>query len=107
MEPEKERIEIIAERINILFGFCGDLIKNKVLVEGVLKLSSSREEFALSAAPILGAFGLDYNAESFEPSPQAKLAALLNLLEVLETTENERAEYREKETSRVKGRAKI
>jgi hypothetical protein len=108
MEDERERIKILAERIKLLFGFCGDLIKDKDLGERVLKLSSSRAEFALSAAPILGAFGLDYEAKNFEAALHAKRAkALLNLLEVLESTENERVEFHEREKRRANGRAEL
>lgn len=105
---EKARIDILAERIKLLFGFCAELIKDKDLVKKVLEVSEKRRDFALSGAPILGAFGIDYEEREVDAKLHAERAkALLNLLETLERTETERAEFSNKQIEIAKNRKQI
>jgi hypothetical protein len=108
MSEEQERIEVVAERIKLLFGFCGELLKDRDLVERALDLAQSRASLALSAAPILGAVGLDYEERHTEAQINAfRAATLLNLLNVLEETEKRRRESKEKADLRAAGKAQI
>lgn len=105
---DKERVEMLAERIKLLFSFAYDLLQFKDILEEAVKHCGERESFALSAAPLLGAFGMDYEEKEFEAGLEGKRAkALLNLIEVLEETEKERLEFLEKQTRIAKGRDQL
>ena len=107
-EDNKERKIILAEKVRLLFGFCADLIKEKDLLEEVLNVCDDRQSFAVSAAPILGAFGIDYEEQEFELGLRKKRAeALLNLIKILEETEKERLEFQIKQKAKFKGRAQL
>jgi hypothetical protein len=101
---EQERAVILAERVKLLFGFCADLIPDKDLLEKVLKQAQDRQSFAISAAPILGAFGEDYEEHEIEARIRKERAdALLNLIKTLEKTEKDRLEFKEKQMAKRKG----
>lgn len=90
---EKERVEIFSERIRLLFGFCMELVPDIELLEKATKGAGEKEDMALSAAPLLGAAGLDYEQAHFDWKLRRKRAeALLNLVNVLVDTEKERNE---------------
>lgn len=105
---KKEHVAILAEKIKLLFGFCADLIKDKDLLKETLGLCEDRQSFAVSAAPILGAFGMDYEEPEFEAGMRKKRAkALLDLIEALEETEKERLEFQAKQKAKAKGRDQL
>ncbi len=88
---EKERVINLAQRLQLLFGFCTELIPDIDLLEKAYDGASERASFAMSAAPILGAMGQDYDKVNFEWELKAKRAkAMINLLKTLRDTENER-----------------
>lgn len=91
---EKIRIETLAERIKLLFGFCVELIPDIDLLEKTAASADERAGFAMSAAPILTAAGLDYEEKEFEwRLRERRASALANLLKVLDETEKERAQH--------------
>ncbi len=53
-------IEMIAERVKLLWLFLAELIPHKQILKDVVEKTSERSSMALSIAPILGAFGQDY-----------------------------------------------
>lgn len=90
---EKSRVEILASRIELLFGFCKDLIPDIDLLEKAYAGARDRGSFAIAAAPILGAMGQDYDQVNFGWELKAKrAAAMINLLKTLRDTEGERQE---------------
>ncbi len=94
---EKSEIEMLATRIELLFGFCKDLFPNIDTLEKAYEGASERASFALSAAPILGAMGQDYEKVNFEWEVKAKRAnASVNFLKVLRDTEKERQERKKR-----------
>jgi hypothetical protein len=94
---EQGRILILAQRTNILFGFCAELIPDIDLLEKAAKVAGDRESMAMSAAPILGAAGKDYEQVNFEWGLRRRRSeALANLLKVLRDTEMERTERAQK-----------
>lgn len=107
-EIKKERVVILAEKIKLLFGFIADLIKDKDLLKETLGVCEDRQNFAVSAAPILGAFGMDYEEQEFESGMRKeRVEALLNLVEVLEKTEKDQLEFQEKQAAKIKGREQL
>ncbi len=59
--------------------------------------AGERENFTLSAAPVLGAMGLDHEAKHAEWNLRSRRAkALYELVKVLKETEDERAERKNK-----------
>jgi len=107
-DNKKERVLILAKKIELLFGFVADLIKDKDLLKEVSELCDQRQVFAVSAAPILGAFGIDYEEREFEAAMRGKRAkALLNLVEALEETEKERLEFGQKQGAKKQGRDQL
>ena len=90
-ENEEARILLLAERLKMLFGFCADLIPDLDLLERTEAGASERASMAMSAAPILGAMGKDYEEVNFEWEFKSRRAkAIINLLKVLKDTEDER-----------------
>lgn len=97
---EKVRIDMLAERIKLLFGFCVELIPDIDLLERTANNAGQRESMAMSAAPLLGAAGIDYEEKNAEWALRRKRAeALANLLKVLRDTENDRISMQEKSAS--------
>lgn len=94
---EKVRIEMLAERIKLLFQFCTELIPDIDLVRKTAKSASERESTAMTAAPILGAAGIDYEEKQMQWSIRARRAeAIANLLEVLRDTQKDMDEQKAK-----------
>lgn len=105
---ERERIEVLAQRVQLLFGFCVELIPDKDLLDRVAKYSDSRVGHVQAMAPIIGAFGMDWEVAEFETRLKARRArALYDLINTLEITEKERLEFHEKQGARAKGRAEL
>lgn len=97
---EKELIDQLAERIKILFSFCFGFVPELDLLKETLLGIKDKENFTMSAAPLLGAFGVDYEQKNFEWRMKRKRAeALINLIEVLDRTEKERAEMSQKKAN--------
>jgi hypothetical protein len=85
---------VLAERIKLLFGFCAELIPVKDKIKASLDYANERASTAMAAAPILGAFGQDYEEVHFEANIRARRAkAVYDLILVLEDTETERLEF--------------
>ncbi len=104
----KERVEVVAEKIKVLFSFCIELKKDKELLKKTLGLCNKRKEFAMSAAPLLGACGLDYEEQALESKIRGKRAkALINLIEVLEDTEQERVNFSKDQKVKEDGRRQL
>lgn len=105
---ERDRIQLLASRIQLLFGFCTEFIPHIDLLERVAKGSGERESMAMSAAPILGATGLDYQEINFEWKLRRKRAeAILNLVKVLQETEIERKKIDQQKKLDAHHRAEI
>lgn len=103
---KKERVLLLVEKINLLFCFVMDLAKDKDLLEEVADLARKRESFSLSAAPILGAMGIDYEEKEREANIIKQRAnAILNLISVLERTEKQIKEFKEEQAKVIKNRA--
>lgn len=108
MDEKKIRAEALAERIKLLFTFVFSLKEDKDILEEVVDETNKSADFALNAAPLLGAFGMDYELEHFNASLEGKRAkALLNLINVLIETEKEHEEFKKRQQSIEEGRKKI
>ena len=98
---KKIRAEALGEKIKLLFMFVIDMKKDKDLLAEAKEQANDRANFAMSAAPLFGAVGMDYESANFEANLHERRAgAILNLLNVLEETENERNEEKEKSVRR-------
>ncbi len=105
---KKIEVEELAMKIKLLFGFCATLIPHKEMLKDLVDDSEKRSSFSLSAAPVLTAFGEDYEAMHFEAELHRKRAkALYELIEILDATEKERAEFQTKQGEKAKGAAQI
>jgi hypothetical protein len=94
---ENEKAEQLAEKIKVLFGFCASFIPEMDLLKETLTGVHDKENFTMSAAPLLGAFGVDYEQKNWEWRMKRERAeALINLIEVLDRTEKERVEMNQK-----------
>lgn len=103
---EKIRINALAERIKLLFGFCVDLIPDIDLIEKTASNAGEKASMSMSAAPLLEAAGIDYEEKNAEWELRRKRAdALANLLKVLRDTENDRQEI-EKKSATMQGHRK-
>ena len=81
-DDKKERVMILAEKIKLLFGFCADLIPDKDLIYEADGALQGKESRALAMAPILGAFGVDYEEVEFEARfKKERASALYHLIE--------------------------
>lgn len=108
-EAEKrERAELVAEKIKILFMFCMDIATDKDLIEQVREQARQQQSNALSMAPILGAVGLDYEEAELEAGVHARrAAALINLIDTLQETESDRIDFKKKQASTTASREQI
>ncbi len=107
-QEEQERILVLAERVKLMFGFCVDLIPDLDLLKRTVDGTADRYSMALSAAPILGAFGQDYEEIAFKNQLEHERAkALCNLIETLDRTEKERQEFVKNQGVKARGRADI
>lgn len=107
-ESKQEKSVILAEKIKLLFQFAADLIKDKDLIQETFKSLEERQGFALSAAPILGAFGMDYEVQEFESRFRKERAkALYDLVDCLERTENERIAFNKRQIEKEKSRDQL
>jgi hypothetical protein len=98
-EPD-EKVINLAEKIKVLFAFAHGLAPDMELLKEAFLGAKNKESFSVSAAPILGAFGIDYEQKEFEWALRRKrVEALINLIEVLENTEKERSERNVKQAS--------
>lgn len=101
---DKIRIEALAERVKLLLAFCADLIPDKDLLKQTVELSLHRHSRALAAAPILGAFGLDWKEAEMETILHEKRArAIFNLVSIIAETEKDRAKFLEKKNKKSEG----
>jgi len=78
------------------------------LLKDVAKGASERSSMALTMAPILGAFGQDYEVVYAQKEIERKRAkALYELIKTLDDTEKERAEFAEKQVAKQEGLAQL
>jgi len=104
----QEQAIILAEKVKLLFGFCIDLRADKEMLKEVLQVCEDRQSFSASAAPLLGAFGVDYEEKELEVRIRAERAdALIKLIETLERTEEERIEFLNKQEKIKEGRKQL
>lgn len=102
---KQERILVLAERVKLLFGFCAELIPDLDLLKEVTISAADKEDFALSAAPILGAFGRDWEADHNEAQLRTRRSeALYELVKVLDETEKGRMEFKISQDKKKEGR---
>ncbi|GIW70342.1 MAG: hypothetical protein KatS3mg101_1089 [Patescibacteria group bacterium] len=105
---KKIEIEVLAERIKLLWVFLAELIPYKETLKDVAEKTSERSSMALSMAPILGAFGQDYEEVHLQKEIERKRAkALYELINVLDETEKERKDFAEKKVKMSEGLAQI
>ena len=105
---QKEKVLILAERVKLLFGFCANLIPHKKMLKNTYALAEDKEMMSLSMAPILGAFGQDYESVHNEARIKKERAkALYNLIDCLDRTEKERLEWAEKQNKKQEGLAQL
>jgi hypothetical protein len=97
MKNDKEKIEMLAERVKLLFGFCADFIPDIEILRETLLGARQKEDFTMSAAPMLGAYGIYFEEKNAEWKLRRERAeALINLIEVLDRTEKQRVKSKEK-----------
>jgi len=110
IKQQERRIEaeMVAGRVKLLWGFLADLISHLPMLKDVAEGASERSSMALSMAPILGAFGQDYEAVHTQKEIERKRAeALYELIKVLDDTEKERAEFAKKQEAKKEGLAQL
>ena len=96
LEKRSKAIEL-AEKVKLLFGFCADLIPDKEMLKETLELAEKRQSMGMGMAPILGAFGQDWEAVENEASLKSERAkALYELIDCLDRIEKKRLEFAEK-----------
>lgn len=95
---KRERSIILAKKIELLFAFCAELIPDMDLLAEVAHMASDRVGTVQAMAPILGAVGMDWEAaESETVIRQQRATALLRLISTLKKTEDDRAEFAERQ----------
>ena len=105
---KKIEIEMLAERVKLLWVFLADLIPHKETLKEVMEKTGERSSMALSIAPILGAFGQDYEEVHLQKEIERKRAkCLYELINVLDETEKERTEFAEKKVKKMEGLKQI
>lgn len=105
---EKIDAELVANRVTLLFAFCGELIQYLPILEKVMTKADNHVSTSMALAPVMGAMGMDWEENQFEVNLRAKRAAALhNLIKVLDETEKERVEFDAKKVERAKGQAII
>lgn len=105
---KKARAIQVAEQVKLLFTFCMMIAQDKDLLEEVEQMATERASFALSAAPVLGALGMDYEEHELEASVRVtRTKALLNLIKALEDTEQARVDFAKKQASIASARAQL
>lgn len=91
---ESVRIQILADRIKMLFGFYVELIPDIDILEKMAQETHSKKGDALSMAPILSAVGIDYEEAELKWSIRNKRSeAILNLVKVLRDTDKEEKKF--------------
>ena len=89
--PDFERREILANNIKLLFGFMKELIfpYEDILQESIDHLKH-QADYALNAAPILGAQGVDYDLANKKSTAMLKRAqAIKDLVRILQETQKD------------------
>jgi hypothetical protein len=105
---EKVRIDQLAERIKLLFMFCYEMVGDIDLLEKVLDESYRRNSMALSAAPLLGSVGIDYEETEFDAQLHARRAkALLELVKALRDTEVDRMKFNTSKAKKAESAAML
>lgn len=75
---------ILGEKIKLLWGFMADLIPEREKIKQVAENAAERQDNAMSMAPILGAYGLDWEeAEAKAKRVKRRAEILYDLLCVL------------------------
>ena len=98
---KKERVQEIAWKIQTLFMFSSDLIKDVDILEEFSESSWDRMNDVLSAAPIIWACWWDYEEKHLERRIQhERWKALLNLIKTLKRTEDERIEIKSSQSNK-------
>ena len=78
------------------------------MLKDVADGTSERSSMVLSMAPILGAFGQDYEVVHAQKEIERKRAkALYELIKTLDDTEKERAEFAKKQVAKKEGIAQL
>ena len=106
IKEQERRIEaeMVAERIKLLWVFLADLIPHLPMLKDVAEGTSERSSMVLTMAPILGAFGQDYEVVHAQKEIERKRAkALYELIKTLDDTEKERAEFAKKQKAKKEG----
>lgn len=105
---KRGRVIVLAERVKLLFGFCAELIPDKDLLKETASVAEDRIGTAMAMAPIIGAYGMDSEVAEFNARLHSRRAkALFELINVLDETEKERLEFKEKQKNKAQGRADI
>ena len=103
-----ERAVEVAERMKLLFGFCFTFFEDLDLLKEVAEGSSDNLSRTDAMAPVIEAFGQDYETVRFKKKLEYRRAhALYELIRTLKETEEERAEFESKQEERMKGKAQL
>lgn len=104
----REKVEMVASQVQLLFQFCGSLIEYRDMLKDVMNLADDRASTTMAMAPIIGATGGDWEVMQFEANLKARRSeALYNLIRVLGDTEDERIEFMEKQKGKAEGMAQL
>lgn len=103
-----ERAVEVAERMKLLFGFCFTFFDDLDLLKEVAEGSSDNLSRTDAMAPVLEAFGHDYETVRFKKKLEYRRAkALYELIKTLKETEDERTEFEAGAAKRAEGKAQI
>lgn len=105
---KRARIEVLAERLKLFLGFAAHFIDDIDLLKEVAEKGSDRASTVMAAAPIIEAFGMDWEEKHFEAELQSKrAAALYNLVKVIKETEDDRIKHQADKVKSAAGRDQL
>lgn len=103
-----EKSLLVAEQIKQLFMFCGQLIPDLEVLKRLVDRSDETVSRVMAMAPIIEAFGENWEVKEFEAKLRNRRSlALYNLIKTLDDTEKERIEFFKKQGEIQKGRDQL
>lgn len=104
----REKVEICAHQVQLLFTFCASLVEYRDMLKDVMELADDRASTTMAMAPIIEASGGNWEVAQFEANLKARRSnALYNLIKVLGETEDERIEFSKKQKEKDVGRQQL
>lgn len=107
-QHDEARVLEVAEQVKLLIMFAGMMVEDLPMLKDVATDSAGRSSMALTLAPVLGAVGMDYEEQHMEAEVRRKRAvALVNLVQVIADTEQDRTKFKQSQAAKQEARAKL